>query len=180
VRPLPEFHHSLIKHAPATAAATCRQLAFTPGTTLAADARRGLAAFDPGILIDDLHNNDAAAREIAALAPHFNVTRLNDSHLAMLGHMLLQYAPFASDPPLRLGVHTPEPGYEIRRQRGLVLATLADHRQAGFFEELAARHDPAGHETITWHLREARSRTADSSYPGLRRPQRAPTRLTRM
>ena len=69
--------------------------------------------------------------------------------------------------PLRLGVHTPDPGYQVRRQRGIVLATLADHGQAGFFEELAARHDPAGHETITWHLREARSRATDSSYPGL-------------
>ena len=68
---------------------------------------------------------------------------------------------------MRLGVHTPDPGYQVRRQRGIVLATLADHGQAGFFEELAARHDPAGHETITWHLREARSRATDSSYPGL-------------
>ena len=50
---------------------------------------------------------------------------------------------------------------------GLVLATLADHGQAGFFEELAARDDLACCETITWHLREARSQSTDSSYPGL-------------
>ena len=38
----------------------------------------------------------------------------------MLGRMLLQCAPFASDPPLRFGVHTPDPGYQVRRQRGIV------------------------------------------------------------
>ena len=157
----------LIKHDPGTAVAACRGIAFTPGAALAADARRGLAALDPGILVEDLHANDASPGEIAVLAPHFNVSRLKDSHLAMLGRMLLQCAPFASDPPLRLGVHTPDPGYQVRRQRGVVLATLADHGQAGFFEELAARHDPAGGETITWHLREARARATDNSYPGL-------------
>jgi hypothetical protein len=143
----------LIKHAPGTAVAACRQIAFTPGAALAADARRGVAALDPDLLVEDLHANDASPGEIAALAPHFNVSRLDNSHLAMLGRMLLRCAPFASGPPLRLGVHTPDPGYQVRRQRGIVLATLADHGQAGFFEELAARHDPAGRETITWHLR---------------------------
>jgi hypothetical protein len=157
----------LIKHAPGTAVAACRTIAFTPGAALAAEARRGLAALDPGLLVEDLRASDASPGEIAALAPHFNVSRLDDSHLAMLGRMLLQCAPFASDPPLRLGVHTPDPGYQVRRQRGIVLATLADHGQAGFFEELAARHGPASHETITWHLREARSRATDRSYPGL-------------
>ena len=136
----------LIKHDLGTAVAACRRIAFTPGAVLAADARRGLAALDPGILVEDLDANDASPSEIAVLAPHFNVSRLEDSHLAMLGRMLLQCAPFASDPPLRLGVHTPDPGYQVRRQRGVVLATLADHGQAGFFEELAARHDPAGRE----------------------------------
>jgi hypothetical protein len=157
----------LIKHAPGTAVAACRSIAFTPGAALAAEARRGVAALDPGLLVEDLHANHATPGEIAALAPHFNVSRLDDSHLAMLGRMLLQCAPFANDPPVRFGVATPDPGYQVRRQRGIVLATLADHGQAGFFEELAERHDAAGHETITWHMREARSRAIDSSYPGL-------------
>jgi hypothetical protein len=157
----------LIEHAPGTGAATCRQIAFTPGAVLAEQARLGLAALDPDILIDDLHSSHAAPGEIAGLAPHFNIGRLDDSRLAMLGRLLLQCAPFASDPPLRLGVHTPDPGYEVRGKRDRVLATLADHGQAGFFEELAARHDPASHDTITWHLRQARSRSADTSYPGI-------------
>lgn len=157
----------LIKHAPGTAATACRQIAFTPDAALAADARQGLALLDPGSLIEDLHANPAAHGEIAKLAPDFNVSRLNDPHLVMLGHMLVQCVPFASDPPLRFGVFTPEAGYEVRRKRDIVLATLADHGQAGFSEELAARRDPAGRKTITWHLRQARSRATDNCYPGL-------------
>jgi hypothetical protein len=120
----------------------------SPGAPLAEQARRGLATLDPGILIDDLHSSHAAPGEIAGLAPHFNVSRVDDSRLAMLGRLLIRCAPFASDPPLQLGVHTPDPGFEVRGKRDLVLATLADHGQAGFFDELAARNDPANHDTI--------------------------------
>jgi hypothetical protein len=81
--------------------------------------------------------------------------------------MLLTCVPFASDPPLRPGVHTPDPGFEVRGKRGLVLATLAARGQTGFFEELAALRDPASHDTIIWYLRRARSRSADISYPGI-------------
>jgi hypothetical protein len=157
----------LIKHAPGTAVTFCRQIAFIPGAALAADARHGLAALDPGILIEDLHANDAAPGEIAKLAPHVNITHLNDPQLIMLGRMLLQCVPFVSDPPLRFGVFTAEAGYVVRRKRDLVLATLADHGQAAFFEELAILPTSAGHQAIIWHLRQARSRAIDISYPGL-------------
>jgi len=157
----------LIKHAPVTAVTVCRQIAFTPGADLAADARRGLAALSPAVLVEDLHANGTAPGEIAELAPHFDVSRLNDSELIMLGRMLLDCVPFSGDPPVRFGVFTPEPGYAARRKRDLVLATLADRGQARFFEELARDPDPAGRQTVTWHLRQARSRAIDISYPGL-------------
>jgi hypothetical protein len=174
----------LVRHAPETAAAVCRQIAFTPGAALAADARRGLAELDPGSLVEDLRARRAGPGEVAELAPHVNVSVLTDPHLGVLGSMLLECVPFADDPPLRFGVFTPEPGYHVRRKRDIVLATLADRGQVGFFEELTGSVGPAG-ETIAWYFREARSRAADRSYPGLPSDQllhllsRADARLVR-
>jgi hypothetical protein len=73
----------LIKHAPETAAPTCQQIAFAPGAALTVRARTGLAALAPDILVDDLHDRNAGPGEIARLAPHFNVSRLDDSRLGL-------------------------------------------------------------------------------------------------
>jgi hypothetical protein len=156
----------LVRHAPGAAAAVCRQITFTPGADLATEARRGLAALDPGCLVEDLCTRRARPDEVAELAPHVNVSLLSDPDLVTLGGMLLECVPFAGDPPLRFGVFTPEPGYQARRKRDIVLATLADRGQDGFFEELAGSPGLAD-ETTAWHLREARSRALDIGYPSL-------------
>ena len=156
----------LVEHAPQVALTVCRVLS-DPGSALAVDARRGLATLDPSSLIDDLEAGDATPADIASIAPHLNLSLLDDAHLAVLGRLLLRCVPFASDPQEQFGVYRADRRYQVRSIRRQVMDLLARHGRASFFEALPSQPGDPGHELVNWYLRQARAHATDIAYTGL-------------
>ncbi len=156
----------LISAAPQAAHTTCQRIFSQPQSALAVDARHGLARLDPASVIDDLETNNATPADIADLAPYISITGLDDHHLAALARLLLRCVPFASDPAEQHGMFWTDTQHEMRSLRRGVMDLLAQHGQAGFFENLAQPGD-SGHQIVGWYLRQARARAADIAYTGL-------------
>lgn len=160
--------HFLVRCAPRDALPACQRITEAPGHDLVPDARRGLAELDPAALISQLEASPVDAVDIADIADRLKLPLLNDSQLAALARLLLGYVPLASDPPMRAGVHDPDPLEPARRTRRAVMDLLADHGQDSFFQDLAAQQDDDGSQQVTgWYLRQTRARAADRSYTGL-------------
>lgn len=158
--------HILVRSASRDALTACQLITGTPGHDLTQAARRGLAELDPAALLSQLEVNPVQPEDLADIAGHLKLSLLNDTQLADLARLLLDYVPLASDPPLRLGVYDPEPLDEVRRVRRVVMDLLADHGQDRFFQNLAAQQDDGTQQDTGWYLRRARARATDLSYAG--------------
>lgn len=151
----------LISHAPQAAAATCKHLRGNAAPDLAEAARRGLAKLEPSIIVDDLEAAEASAEELAEIASHINLDRLDEAHLAVFARLLVRRFPFASDPPARLDASYADAEHDGGRARHIVLERLAQLGQARQLGELARQCRISDQESIAWYLRHARTRAAD-------------------
>ena len=175
----------LVKRAPQVALATCQQLCAGPTSDLAAPARLGLAELDPSTIVDDLEASEATSADLIDVAPHLNLSGLDEAHLATLGCLLLHRFAFADDQPIPSGAFRPDTQYQVRRIRNLVLDQLAGLGQTHYLEELAQQCHDSEQKIIAWYLRQTRTRAADLAFtrpdPGklLQLLSRADARLVR-
>src|SRR5258708_3908813 len=83
------------------------------------------AHLDPSPIVDDLEASEATSADLIDVAPHPNLSGLDEAPLATLGRLLLHRFAFADDQPIPSGAFRPDTQYQVRRIRNLVLEQLA-------------------------------------------------------